>query len=133
MEATEEREILRNDLYDRPPARSWSACRVTLIGDAAHPMLPNAAQGARQALEDAVALGSAVAATSPDDSLAPYEARRMRPANRLVSQAHQTARLVQATNPVLTVVRNGLVRSAPRSLYFRQMDSLMGAGAGRLG
>ena len=133
VEATEERAILRNDLYDRPPARSWSAGRVTLIGDAAHPMLPNAAQGACQALEDAVALGSAVAAKSPEDSLATYQARRIRSANRLVTQAHQTARLVQSTNPILGAGRNGRLRSAPRSLYLRQMDSLMDAGRRRLG
>jgi 2-polyprenyl-6-methoxyphenol hydroxylase-like FAD-dependent oxidoreductase len=54
--ATDGEAILRNDMYDRPPARRWSGGRVTLVGDAAHPMTPNAGQGACQALEDAVAL-----------------------------------------------------------------------------
>ncbi|MHB8587214.1 MAG: FAD-dependent monooxygenase [Candidatus Dormibacteraceae bacterium] len=58
--ATEETAILRNDMYDRPPARRWSAGRVTLVGDAAHPMTPNAGQGACQALEDAVALADSI-------------------------------------------------------------------------
>lgn len=44
-------------LCDRDPLDVWNAGRVTLIGDAAHPMLQYAAQGACQALEDAVALG----------------------------------------------------------------------------
>ena len=43
-------------LHDREPLRQWSTDRVTLIGDAAHPMLPFFAQGANQAIEDAVAL-----------------------------------------------------------------------------
>ncbi|GAA0503558.1 hypothetical protein Ade02nite_35720 [Paractinoplanes deccanensis] len=43
-------------LRDRPPLPSWHHGRVVLIGDAAHPMLPFAAQGAAQAVEDAVAL-----------------------------------------------------------------------------
>jgi salicylate hydroxylase len=43
-------------LYDREPLAAWSAGRVTLLGDAAHAMLPFLAQGACQAIEDAVVL-----------------------------------------------------------------------------
>jgi salicylate hydroxylase len=51
-------------LFDRAPLRSWSAGRVTLAGDAAHPMLPFLAQGAAQAIEDAAALELALGASS---------------------------------------------------------------------
>ncbi|MEU7799824.1 FAD-dependent monooxygenase [Micromonospora arborensis] len=44
-------------LLDRPPIDTWTDGRVALLGDAAHPMLHYAAQGACQALEDAVVLG----------------------------------------------------------------------------
>ncbi|MEV8536633.1 FAD-dependent monooxygenase [Streptomyces sp. NPDC051211] len=43
-------------LYDREALACWSTARTTLLGDAAHPMLPHHGQGASQALEDAVAL-----------------------------------------------------------------------------
>ena len=43
-------------LFDRGPLPHWSVGRVTLLGDAAHPMLPFMAQGAAQALEDGVSL-----------------------------------------------------------------------------
>jgi salicylate hydroxylase len=43
-------------LYDRAPLARWSDGRLTLLGDAAHPMLPHLGQGVNQALEDAVAL-----------------------------------------------------------------------------
>ena len=44
-------------LCDRNPIDSWASDRVVLLGDAAHPMLQYAAQGACQALEDAITLG----------------------------------------------------------------------------
>ena len=48
-------------LYDRLPANNWTRHRITLLGDSAHPMLQHIAQGACQALEDAVCLANAVA------------------------------------------------------------------------
>ncbi len=50
-------------LCDREPVKDWSKGRVTLLGDAAHPMLQYLAQGACMASEDAVALAEKVAAT----------------------------------------------------------------------
>ena len=47
-------------LCDREPVKNWSQGRVTLLGDAAHPMLQYLAQGAGQAIEDAVVLGKAL-------------------------------------------------------------------------
>ena len=46
-------------LFARPPLKRWSRGAVTLLGDAAHPMMPFLAQGAAQAIEDADALGRA--------------------------------------------------------------------------
>jgi salicylate hydroxylase len=70
-------------LYDRPPLASWGRGPVTLLGDAAHPMLPFLAQGAAMAIEDAAVLAREVA-LSPRDSAAlrRYErARRQRTAS----------------------------------------------------
>ncbi len=45
-------------LFDREPLSAWTRGRLTLLGDAAHPMLPHAGQGANQAIEDAVAVAA---------------------------------------------------------------------------
>ena len=50
-------------LCDREPVKVWSEGRVTLLGDAAHPMLQYLAQGAGQAIEDSVVLGYAIASS----------------------------------------------------------------------
>ena len=49
-------------VYDRDPVDKWSFGRVTLLGDAAHPMLPFGSQGAGQAILDAASLGQAIEA-----------------------------------------------------------------------
>ena len=49
-------------LYDRDPIPQWTRGRVTVLGDAAHPMLPYLGQGACQAIEDGAVLATALAA-----------------------------------------------------------------------
>jgi salicylate hydroxylase len=67
-------------MYDRAPLPRWSSGRLTLLGDAAHPMLPHLGQGANQALEDAVALATLLAACASSagvpSALAAYEGLR---------------------------------------------------------
>jgi len=52
--------VTRSALYVRDPLPTWSVGRVTLLGDACHPMTPFMAQGACMAIEDAVVLGRAL-------------------------------------------------------------------------
>lgn len=64
-------------LFDREPMQCWSKGRVTLLGDACHPMLPFMAQGAVMAIEDAWTLAQCLqAAADPTTALRRYEALR---------------------------------------------------------
>src|SRR5215470_11525344 len=69
-------------LYDREPLPSWTRGRLTLLGDAAHPMLPHLGQGANQSIEDGMALAIILAradrASAPAALLAYERLRRER-------------------------------------------------------
>lgn len=125
--ATADAAILRNDMYDRPPARRWSEGRVTLVGDAAHPMTPNAGQGACQALEDAVALVDSIKRSSHlTEAFGLYEDRRRRRANRLVTMARQATRAAQLDSPLLCALRDGFAGLMPSWVFLRMLDSYVG-------
>ena len=70
--------VLKTALYERDPLPQWSQGRVTLLGDAAHPMLPFMAQGAGTAIEDAVVLARCLGESglATKDALALYEGLR---------------------------------------------------------
>ena len=71
-------ELWQYPMCDRDPLTRWSEGRVTLIGDAAHPMYPVGSNGASQAILDARALADAFGAESdPVVALAEYESRRV--------------------------------------------------------
>jgi len=78
-------------LYDREPLSTWTRGRLTLLGDAAHPMLPHLGQGANQSIEDGMALATilerANQATAPAALLAYEHLRRER-----VAQVQRGAR-----------------------------------------
>lgn len=90
-------------LCDRPPIDIWSDNRVVLLGDAAHPMLQYAAQGACMALEDAVSLGAAMDSTASRDVSAGLdryvEARRGRTALAQNVSREMGERIYHASGP----------------------------------
>jgi 2-polyprenyl-6-methoxyphenol hydroxylase-like FAD-dependent oxidoreductase len=126
--ANDDAAILRNDMYDRPPVDHWSLGRVTLVGDAAHPMTPNQGQGACQALEDAVALGMGFAnAATVADAFKFYERRRLVRANRVVKASRQATRGVQIDAPILCAMRDTAARFLPRALMLKMLDRTLSA------
>ena len=82
-------------LYDRDPQSGWSRGRATLLGDAAHPMLPYLAQGASMAIEDADCLADEIAQFSGDlpAALISYEHRRFDRTSSVQNAARETGRV----------------------------------------
>ena len=89
-------------LYDRDPIPRWTEERVTVLGDAAHPMLPYLGQGACQAIEDGAVLARALS-TERDDpvaGLARYERTRRPRASRVVLAARERGLSNHLSSPI---------------------------------
>ncbi len=127
VHATPRDEILCHRLFDRPPAKRWTDGATTLLGDAAHPMLPFLGQGACSALEDAVALGEAVAgSTSTYVALTAYEKARLERTATLVRGSRRAASVVLAGSGIRRRLRDLLAARVPESLRLRQLDRVIG-------
>jgi salicylate hydroxylase len=76
--ATPEADIVERPICDRPPLKYWSQGRVTLLGDAAHPVVPSLGQGANMAFEDAYELAECLfVAPNIEAALNAYENSRI--------------------------------------------------------
>ena len=92
-------------LYDREPLARWTRGRLTLLGDAAHPMLPHVGQGANQAIEDAVVLATlleGVDAAGAPRALELYERVRREHAAEVQRSSRSNGRRYDAASADLT-------------------------------
>lgn len=114
-------------LYRMPPLERWSNGRATLLGDAAHPVLPFLAQGAVLALEDAVTLATALADGRRDveASLQNYEQARRPRARRVVEASQRNGRIYHMAGAA-ALARNTTMRLAPPARVMAGFDWLYG-------
>lgn len=95
-------QTMRWALYDREPLPRWSVGRVTLLGDAAHPMLPHQGQGAGQCVEDAIVLARCLGQAEPDtvpDWLRLYERIRKERTERVQHASRVSGEIYDLTDP----------------------------------
>ena len=99
--------VLEFPMVDQDPLPRWSFGRVTLLGDAAHPMVPRGSNGAGQAILDVRALTTALREhADPVAALAAYEAQRLEATTRVV--------LTNRTNPPDAILREVYERTRDR-------------------
>ena len=112
---------------DREPIATWSDDRTTLLGDAAHPLLQYLAQGACMALEDAVTLGRALAATGDDieAAFALYQRSRVARTARVVLMTREMGRIYHAQG-VERLVRNDLWKGRSPERFYDALEWLYG-------
>ena len=117
-------------LCDREPRRGWSRGRVTLLGDAAHPMLQYLAQGAAMALEDGLCLAQELRAAKHDvaGAFARYEDRRVVRTGRVQITARLYGELYHAAG-VTAEVRRELLANRTKEQAWAGMSWLYGYAA----
>ena len=110
--------ILEYPMVDQDPLDHWSEGLLTLLGDAAHPMVPRGSNGAGQAILDARALREALAThTDPATALAAYEALRLPATARVV--------MTNRTSPPDVLLKEVWKRTGDRP--FGRIDDVIGA------
>jgi 2-polyprenyl-6-methoxyphenol hydroxylase-like FAD-dependent oxidoreductase len=110
--------ILEFPMIDQEPLPWWSEGRITLLGDAAHPMVPRGSNGAGQAILDARALADALPAhDDPAGALKAYEAKRLGPTADVVRMSR--------TNPPDAILREVYQRTGDRP--FERIEDVISA------
>lgn len=128
IESTQESGILAHEIFDRKPIKHWSQGRATILGDAAHSMLPNLGQGGSQAMEDALVLSHCLE-KYPDNiqkACMLYEQMRVPRTTQIVRGSRVMGRLMQLENPLAIKFRNLLLRTMPDSLQINRLKWLIG-------
>jgi 2-polyprenyl-6-methoxyphenol hydroxylase-like FAD-dependent oxidoreductase len=117
-------EDLRLDrLFQRDPLETWGDGPVTLLGDAAHPVLPYTAQGAALALEDAVGLGLVLKpGADPVPALRRYEQVRSKRTRSVVRIGPRIGAMTTTRNPARTFLRNLGIRLLPGALLSASLN-----------
>ncbi len=111
-------------LYDRLPPPGWTQGRTALLGDAAHPMLPYLAQGAAQAIEDAVALAAALKGNGDTAAaLVTYARARLVRTSEVVRQSRRQGAIYHLAGPA-ALVRNLVMRYSSQDRLLGRLDWL---------
>ena len=128
LDATPEERTAYNDISDRKPIFPWGKGRVTLLGDAAHPMTPNFGQGGAQAIEDAVVLASILGSNhDPSAAFRQYEQNRQQRTAGLVKASRSFGAITQGGSLFARIVRDHILTLIPESFADKKLDEQLDA------
>ena len=121
--ATDESTLVLGDTYDRDPVDRWGEGRVTLLGDAAHPMTWDRAQGAGQGIQGAVLLARRLAqGDDPAAALRDWEAEQIPRAKRMVLASRRTGMTEQSEKARMCFMRTQMMKVVTRGPLFARAN-----------
>lgn len=117
-------QILKTDIWARPPSSAWGRGRTTLLGDAAHPTTPNLGQGAGMAIEDALVLAQELAreALSPK-ALRLYEKLRYQRTSATTNLSKFVGEMGQWSQPAAVALRTLFLKNCPAFLWSKKLKA----------
>lgn len=125
IQATPEKRIVRNRVFDRAPSRRWGVERFTLLGDAIHPTTPNLGQGGCLAIEDAIVLARCLSKNrDPVQALRHYERLRYQRTANVVRLSRYYGAVGQWQSRPATFTRSLVISICPESLIQRSLRLL---------
>lgn len=129
IEATNPTGINRNDIHGGKPLERWGEGRVTLLGDAAHPLTTILAQGACQAIEDTVVLADSLkGAPDPQTGLRRYEANRLARSSHVMALSTAANSTAAQEKPVPAWLRRQVLKVIfPRKVR-KDLDEMLVTG-----
>ena len=130
LATTDPRVVLRNDLFDREQARTWSKGPIVLVGDAAHPMRPHLGQGGCQGLEDAAILAGLVGAGGDlAGAFARFATFRKPRVRALVRESSTIGRIVNLRPAFLSAAAVRATALVPEAVLSRHMAAVAARSA----
>jgi 2-polyprenyl-6-methoxyphenol hydroxylase-like FAD-dependent oxidoreductase len=123
--ATDPRNVIRNDLYDRQAARHWTADSTVIVGDAAHPMRPHLGQGGCQGLEDAAIIAACVDAEADlPTAFATFAKIRHRRTRPIVRESKRIGQVLNLRPQWLGALAVGASSLVPEPMLTRHLATI---------
>ncbi|MEU8118274.1 FAD-dependent monooxygenase [Spirillospora sp. NPDC049024] len=126
LDRADEDAVMRNDLYELPPLKTFVSGRTALLGDAAHAMTPNLGQGACQALEDAVTLAALLDRHPTVEAALDAYDRERRPRSQMIARrSRRVGAVAQWSRRPAVALRNRVMGLTPPSAMLRSLAPVL--------
>ncbi|MDZ5472087.1 FAD-dependent monooxygenase [Bacillus sp. 31A1R] len=125
LERTDDKNVIRHDIYDLDPLFRYNFGNIILLGDAAHATTPNMGQGACQAIEDALSLALCFEKEKEINNVfIKYEEQRLDRSRKIIQESRLAGKIAQIDIPFLCSIRNQMLKLTPSTVYHSRLKNL---------